>query len=85
MTESKSMHREGSSAMNVEFEKDGSNGLRADAVVLGDRGSYDWGPLIASSVGAMGPDPRGGQLTGPPPHRVFSSISAPKFLTTVHT
>jgi len=81
--------------MNLELARDGSTGLRANAVGLGEmdhRASYEWGLLIDSSVGAMGSDPRGSQPTGPPPgwsahlpHRVFSSISAPKFLTTVHS
>jgi hypothetical protein len=67
--------------MNVELANDGSTGPRAEAVVLGEmdhRESYDWGPLIGSSVGAMGSDPPGGQPTGPLPgcsvhlaHRVF--------------
>jgi len=79
--------------MNLEFAKDGSSRLRADAVVLGEmdhRRSYDWGPLIGSSVSAMGSDPRGDQPTSAPPgwsahpaHRVFSSISAPKSLTSL--
>ena len=77
--------------MNLEFAKDGSTGLPAEAVVLGEmdhRGSYDRGLPIGSSVGAMGSDPWGGQPTGPPPgwpahppHRAFPSISAPKFLS----
>jgi hypothetical protein len=77
--------------MNLELAKDGSTGVRAEAVMLGEmdqRGSYDWGTPIGSSVGAMGSDSRGGQPTGPQSgwsHRVFSSISAPKFLTIVHS
>jgi hypothetical protein len=81
--------------MNLGLAKDGSTGLRAEAVMLGEmdhRGSYDWGMPTGSSVGAMGSDSRGGQPTGPQPgwsahsaHRAFSSISAPKFLTTVHS
>jgi hypothetical protein len=70
MTESKSMLREGSSAMNLGLAKDGSTGVRAEAVMLGEmdhRGSYDWGMPTGSSVGAMGSDSRGGQPTGPQP------------------
>jgi len=92
--ELKSMPREGSSTMNLGLAKDGSTGLRADVVVLGEmdhRGPYDWGLPIGSSVGVMGSDSRGGQPTSTPPgwpahpaYRVFSSVSAPKILTTVH-
>ena len=67
--------------MNLELAKDGSTGVRAEGVVLGEmdhRGSYNWGMPIGSSVGAMGSDPPGGQPTGPLPrcsvhlaHRVF--------------
>jgi len=81
--------------MNLELVRDESTGLRADAVVLGEmdhRGSYDWGLPIGSSVGAMGSDSRGSQPTSAlsgwfayPAHRAFSSISAPKFLTTIHS
>jgi len=81
--------------MNLELVRDESTGLRADAVVSGEmdhRGSYDWGLPIGASVGAMGSDFRGGQPTSAlpgwfayPAHRAFSSISAPKFLTTIHS
>ena len=80
--------------MNLELAKDGSTGLPAEAVVFGEmdhRESYDRGLPIGSFFGAMGSDSWGGQPTGlppgwpaHPPHSVFSSISAPKFLTTVH-
>ena len=87
MTQSNSIPREGSSAINLELAKDGSTRLPAED----HRGSYDRGLPIGSSFGAMGPDPWGGQPTGPPPEwpahpppRAFPSISAPKFLTTDH-
>ena len=81
--------------MNLGLATNASTVLRADAIVLGEmdhRGSYDRGLPIGSSVGAMGSGPWGGQPTCPPAgwsahpaHRVFSSISAPKCLTTVHS
>jgi len=74
--------------MNVELAKDASTGLRTEAALLGEMGHRG-----VSSVGAMGSHPRGGQPSGAPPgwsahpvqHRVFSSISAPKSLTTIHS
>ena len=74
--------------MNVELAKDASTGLRTEAAVLGEMGH-----MGVSSVGATGSHPRGGQPRGAPPgwsahpahHRVFSSISAPKFLTIIHS
>jgi hypothetical protein len=73
------MPREGSSAMNVELAKD----VCAEAAVLDHRGSYEWGLVIGSSIGAMGSHPQGGQAAGTPgwsahpPHTTAHSSRSP--------